>query len=133
TDDPPATAADAEQNLEVIALLAFHDPPRPEAAAALSRCRRDGIRVMMITGDHPGTATSVAVQVGLSRPGAPVVLGHDLPSDDTQLGALVDHDGAVIARATPEDKLRIARALQLRGHVVAMTGDGVNDGPALSQ
>jgi magnesium-transporting ATPase (P-type) len=87
----------------------------------------------MITGDHPATAEAVARQTGLLTADAPVLIGADLPADEQQLGAVVDRDGAVVARVTPEDKLRIARALRSRGHVVAMTGDGVNDGPALHE
>lgn len=87
----------------------------------------------MVTGDHPATARAIADEVGLRKPDAPVLEGHDLPKDDELLGALVDRDGIVISRVAPEDKLRIARALKKRGHVVAMTGDGVNDGPALQE
>ena len=87
----------------------------------------------MVTGDHPATAAAIADQVGLRRPGDPVLTGAELPADDRVLAALLDHDGVVIARVSPEDKLRIARALRSRGHVVAMTGDGVNDAPALHE
>jgi magnesium-transporting ATPase (P-type) len=85
----------------------------------------------MVTGDHPVTALAIAAEVGLRQPEGPVVLGADLPLDDEALGALLDQDGLVVARVSPEQKLRIASALRRRGHVVAMTGDGVNDGPAL--
>jgi magnesium-transporting ATPase (P-type) len=85
----------------------------------------------MITGDHPGTARAIGIEVGLLGPEGLVLEGRDLPPDESALGALLDHDGVVVSRVTPEDKLRIARALHARGHVVAMTGDGVNDGPAL--
>ena len=86
----------------------------------------------MVTGDHPGTALAIAARGRLWRwPTALVLEGGELPDDDAELGALLDRDGVVVARVTPEDKLRIARALRARGHVVAMTGDGVNDGPAL--
>jgi magnesium-transporting ATPase (P-type) len=85
----------------------------------------------MITGDHPGTARAIATEVGLLGAEGVVVEGRDLPADDAALGALLDRDGVVVSRVTPEDKLRIARTLRARGHVVAMTGDGVNDGPAL--
>ncbi len=100
---------------------------------ALASCRAAGVAVAMITGDHPVTAAAIATQVGLRRDGDPVVVGADLPADAAALGALLDHDGIVVARVSPEDKLRIAGALRARGHVVAMTGDGVNDGPALRE
>ena len=130
---PPTVAAQAEQGLTVYGLLGLQDPPRDDVAAALDACRRAGVAVAMITGDHPATAAAVATQVGLRRAGDPVLVGADLPADDAELGALIDHDGVVVARVSPEDKLRIARVLRARGHVVAMTGDGVNDGPALRE
>ncbi len=129
----PASAEDAERNLCLLGLVGLEDPPRPRAAKALAACRRAGIRVAMITGDHPATARAIAAEVGLLGPDDLVVVGRDLPDDEALLGALIDHDGAVVARVTPEAKLRIARALRARGHVVAMTGDGVNDAPALRE
>jgi magnesium-transporting ATPase (P-type) len=87
----------------------------------------------MVTGDHPVTASAIASEVGLRRDDAPVLVGDGLPADDGELGRVLDHDGVVVARVSPEQKLRIARALRRRGHVVAMTGDGVNDGPALRE
>jgi magnesium-transporting ATPase (P-type) len=87
----------------------------------------------MVTGDHPATARAVGREVGLLTSGAPVIEGKDLPDDEDMLGALLDRDGVVVSRVSPEDKLRIARALRGRGHVVAMTGDGVNDAPALHE
>ncbi|NKT03086.1 HAD-IC family P-type ATPase [Rhodococcus hoagii] len=89
----------------------------------------------MLTGDHPATAVSVARdRVWWGSGGDPVVVeGRNLPADDEALGRLLDHDGAVVSRVSPEQKLAVARALQARGHVVAMTGDGVNDGPALRE
>lgn len=122
-----------ERDLELLGLLGFEDPPRPHAASAIASCREAGIRVAMVTGDHPETARAIAAEVGLLGPDQMVLRGDELPSDDAVLGALIDRDGVVISRVTPEDKLRIARVLRGRGHVVAMTGDGVNDGPALRE
>ena len=132
-DDAPEDAREAERDLELLALVALEDPPRLGAAHALAACRRAGISVAMVTGDHPETARAIADEVGLRRPHDPVLVGADLPEDEAVLGALIDHDGIVLSRVEPEDKLRIARALRGRGHVVAMTGDGVNDGPALQE
>ncbi|HEY8340868.1 MAG TPA: cation-transporting P-type ATPase, partial [Egibacteraceae bacterium] len=129
---PPATADEAERDLRLLALLGLEDPPRPGAAEAVAACRRAGVAVVMVTGDHPATALAIARETGLAR-GDAVLLGSELPDDEEELGRLVDRDGTVIARVAPEGKLRIAKALQRRGHVVAMTGDGVNDGPALQQ
>jgi magnesium-transporting ATPase (P-type) len=130
-DPLPATAEAAERDLHLLGLMGLEDPPRPGAAEAVAACRRAGVRVAMVTGDHPATAAAIAREIGLAPRDAIVVAGADLPQDDQVLAALVDRDGVVVARVAPEDKLRIARALQSRGHVVAMTGDGVNDGPAL--
>ncbi len=124
-------AGEAETDLMLLGLVGFLDPPRPSAFDAVMKCRRAGIKVGMITGDDPHTAFAIGEMVGLVTDGAHLLLGSDLPTDAEALGALVDHDGVIISRATPEDKLRIAQALRARGHVVAMTGDGVNDGPAL--
>ncbi len=129
----PTNAAEAESGLALLGLIALQDPARPHAAAAIAACRSAGIRVAMVTGDHPATAEAIAREVGLLVGERRILLGRDLPGDDEVLGALVDYDGAVIARVSPEDKLRIARALAARGHVVAMTGDGVNDAPALQE
>ncbi len=120
-----------EHSLGIVGLLGLYDPPRPSVTAAINRCRQLGVGVVMLTGDHPATAAAVAREIGLSLDSVTVVRGADLPEDDDRLADLVTRDGAVISRLDPEQKLRIARALQRRGHVVAMTGDGVNDGPAL--
>jgi magnesium-transporting ATPase (P-type) len=130
--DQDASLLDVERDLELLGLVGLEDPPRDDVHAAVAACRGAGIKLAMVTGDHLGTATAIAREVGLLMDG-PVLEGSDLPADDSELGALVDRDGVVIARVTPEDKLRIARALRARGHVVAMTGDGVNDGPALRE
>ncbi|WP_090709638.1 cation-translocating P-type ATPase [Mycetocola miduiensis] len=127
------SAQEIETGLELLGLLGLEDPPRPDVHRAIQSCRQAGIRVVMVTGDHPDTARAIAREVGLLLPGGPV-LGPDLPRDDRELGAILDHEeGAVVARVAPADKLRIARILKQRGHVVAMTGDGVNDAPALRE
>lgn len=123
----------AESDLHLWGLLGLEDPPRPDVHEALTECRAADIRVIMVTGDHPSTAEAIARQVGLLGPGG-TVIGPGLPESDADLGALLDHpEGAVVARVTPADKLRITHVLQARGHVVAMTGDGVNDAPALRE
>jgi calcium-translocating P-type ATPase len=128
-----APADTIERDLELLGIVGLEDPPRAEAAEAIAACRRAGIRVAMITGDHPATARAIAAEVGLLLDTGWVVEAKDLPTDEAILGATLDRDGMVLCRVSPEDKLRIAKALQARGHVVAMTGDGVNDGPALRQ
>ncbi|WP_338758105.1 cation-transporting P-type ATPase [Nocardia vulneris] len=126
-----AVAADPARPARLLGLIALEDPPRPDVADAITACRRAGIKIAMITGDHPGTAAAIAAEVGLLGADRIIVEGKDLPADDADLAALLDRDGVVVARVAPEQKLRIAVALQRHGHVVAMTGDGVNDGPAL--
>ncbi len=128
---PLTTVAAAETHLELLGLVGIADPVHPEVPGAVARCLSAGVRVLMLTGDHPATARIVADTVGLP-PGDPVV-GADLPADDESLQALMSGPVAVLARITPEQKLRVARALQALGEVVAMTGDGVNDAPALRQ
>ncbi|MGE3255352.1 cation-transporting P-type ATPase [Pseudonocardia sp.] len=118
-------------------LQAMHDPPRAAAGAAVAACRTAGIAVKMITGDHAATATALAGQVGLldgrERGGQAVLTGADLAAlPAEELPDAVDR-ATVFARVSPEQKLRLVEALQARGHVVAMTGDGVNDAPALQQ
>jgi Ca2+-transporting ATPase len=128
------THADVESGLSFLGLQGMIDPPRPEAVAAVRACRSAGIRVKMITGDHGTTAMAIARDIGLIEPGdaAPQVLG------GRELAALTDQElidsverTVVFARVTPDQKLRLVEALQAKGHVVAMTGDGVNDAPAL--
>ena len=128
-DDSDADAAESE--LELLGLIGLHDPPRSGVGNALAAARQAGIKLAMLTGDHPVTARAIARQVGFIVGEERVLEGHDLPDDIGELGDLLDYDGVVISRVSPADKLRIAQALQSRGHVVAMTGDGVNDGPAL--
>jgi magnesium-transporting ATPase (P-type) len=129
----PADAREAERDLELLGLVGLEDPPRAEVAEAIAACRGAGVRVAMVTGDHPGTALAVAREVGLCGEDGVALIGAELARDEVELGRQLDRDGLVIARVEPEDKLMIARALQARGHVVAMTGDGVNDAPALHE
>ena len=135
TEMAAITHDDTASGLAFLGLQAMIDPPRPEAIAAVRACQAAGIAVKMISGDHAMTAVAVARQLGLSgAAGAPaVVTGQELAAcPDADLPALADR-AAVFARVAPEQKLRLVKALQAGGHVVAMTGDGVNDAPALKQ
>ena len=124
--------ADVEGPMVLLGLVGLVDPPRPEAVAAVADCRRAGIRVKMITGDHAGTAAAIGSEVGLEAPGR-VLTGADLDQlDDAALREAVWQTD-VFARTSPEHKLRLVMALQSLGRVVAMTGDGVNDAPALKR
>ncbi len=122
-----------EHDLTLLGLVGIEDPPRSGVAGSIAACRRAGIRVGMVTGDHPGTARATAREVGLFVSEERVVEGKDLPQDEEDLGVLMDRDGIVVSRVSPEEKLRIARALRKRGHVVAMTGNSVDDAPALHE
>lgn len=125
-------AADLDGHMVLVGLVGLIDSPRPEAIAAIAECQGAGIRVKMITGDHAGTAAAIARQIGLENPDT-VLTGTDLEKmDDAELAArVVDTD--VFARTSPEHKLRLVTALQSHGLTVAMTGDGVNDAPALKR
>jgi len=119
--------------LVFLGLVAMTDPPREGVPEAVASCRRAGIRVVMITGDHATTASAIATRIGLMEPGDGVVTGAEIAAlDDSALGEHVA-DCVVVARATPTDKLRVVRAWQQEGALVAVTGDGVNDAPALRQ
>ncbi|MBX3600419.1 MAG: cation-translocating P-type ATPase [Rubrivivax sp.] len=120
-----------EQELVYVGSVGIIDPPRPEAAAAIAEAQRAGIRVLMITGDHPRTAARIAADLGIVGPGARVLTGPELDRLDAQAFAAAVRATAVYARVAPVHKLRIVDALQADGQVVAMTGDGVNDAPAL--
>ena len=121
-------------NLDFLGLQGMLDPPRPEALAAVAACRQAGIRVKMITGDHLGTARAIARQLGLGGGGAVRALrGSELENRSEAELAAIASDTDVFARVAPAQKLALVRALQARGEVVAMTGDGVNDAPALKQ
>jgi Ca2+-transporting ATPase len=123
--------ASLEQELVFLGLVAMRDPPRPEAKAAIRACRQAGIRTVMITGDHWQTAVAVGRELELMDGGASALTGAELAAmSDEELRARVT-DTAIYARVSAEDKLRIVKAWRARGAVVAMTGDGVNDAPAL--
>ncbi|WP_242470735.1 HAD-IC family P-type ATPase [Thiocystis violacea] len=131
-DKSDLTPADLDGGLLFLGLVGILDPPRPEAVAAIAAFRQAGIRVKMITGDHPGTAIAIAREMGIGN-GHRAVTGAELEAaDEAALRRIVqDHD--VFARTSPEHKLRLVQALQANGEVVAMTGDGVNDAPALKR
>jgi magnesium-transporting ATPase (P-type) len=123
--------ADVRAGLRLLGLVGSIDPPREEAISAVDACRRAGIRVAMITGDHPNTAATVARELGIDA--GEVHTGRQLEGrSDEELEAIAS-SVSVFARVAPEHKLRLVAALQRRGEVVAMTGDGVNDAPALRQ
>jgi len=127
------TAKEIERNLVLIGLVAMTDPARPEVAPAIAQARLAGIRTMMITGDYPDTARSIAEEIGLMRPGGEVLTGADLNAlSDEQLAERIK-DVDVFARVSPQHKVRIVESLKAQDHVVAMTGDGVNDAPALKR
>ena len=131
------TEAQISGSITFTGLQAMLDPPRDAAAPAVAACHSAGIAVKMITGDHPGTASAIAESVGVLVPGAPgqrsVMTGAQLAAlSADEFPDLVD-EASVFARVSPEQKLRLVEALQAKGHVVAMTGDGVNDAPALRQ
>ena len=134
-DDEPAYPNDleatSEEELTYLGVVGIIDPPREEVPAAIAQARRAGVRTIMITGDHPVTAAEIASRLGITTPGSPAVTGEQLDAlDDGQLRELV-RQVSVYARVAPEHKLRIVDTLQADRHVVAMTGDGVNDAPAL--
>lgn len=124
----------SEQNLVFIGMVGMMDPPRPEAAEAVAMCRSAGIHPVMITGDHPLTASIIAERVGIKDPdGPPVMTGRELAQlSMDQLKERVE-ETQVYARVAPDQKLKIVNALQEKGHFVSMTGDGVNDAPALKR
>ena len=126
-DAPPENP----QDLVALGFVGISDPLRPAVPAAVARCRAAGVRVIMITGDHPATARAIAAQAGLLRDGEEVLTSAEIAElQNGDLARRLENAG-VIARATPLDKLRIIESLQGHGHTVAMTGDGVNDAPAL--
>ncbi len=125
------TQEELESNLTFLGLVGMIDPPRPEAKDAVALCRRAGIKPVMITGDHIVTASAIAKELGILKDGDRAITGAELDAlSDTELDAVVESI-SVYARVSPENKIRIVKAWQRRGQVVSMTGDGVNDAPAL--
>ncbi|MGN6254897.1 MAG: cation-translocating P-type ATPase, partial [Solirubrobacterales bacterium] len=132
TEETPGSREDAERGLTLLGLVAMYDPPRAEVAEAVARCQEAGIRIIVVTGDHPRTAVAIARRIGIARGRPRVIVETELESmSDGELdAALRENEELIFARSTPEAKLRIADALRSQHHVVAMTGDGVNDAPA---
>ena len=129
----PGAAPPEPSELVLLGLVAMTDPPREGVPDAVASCRRAGVRVVMITGDHATTASAIATRIGLMEPGEGVLSGAEIAAlGDAALRERVA-ECVVVARATPTDKLRVVRAMQQRGSLVAVTGDGVNDAPALRQ
>ena len=133
-DLPLESAEEVEKGLTFLGLIAMMDPPRDEVPEAITKCHTAGIRMVMITGDYGVTAEAIARRIGMLRPGPATVLnGSELDAmSGESLQALLQND-VVIARATPLHKLRVVSAFQNLGHIVAVTGDGVNDAPALKK
>jgi P-type Ca2+ transporter type 2C len=123
---------DIEQNKVFLGLIGIIDPPRDEAIEAIEECKKAGVRVKMITGDHAITAKSIGKKIGIGD-GEKALTGKELEAmSDEEMQKIVD-DNDVYARTSPEHKLRLVKALQANGRLVAMTGDGVNDAPALKK
>jgi Ca2+-transporting ATPase len=128
--DPNSELLDQVQNLTLLALVGIVDPPRKEAKDAIARCKEAGIRARMITGDHVTTASAIAEQLGIE---GRALSGTEFAAlSDEDLDEQVEQIG-VVARVAPEDKVRLVDVLKRKGHVVSMTGDGVNDAPALKR
>ncbi len=128
---PGAPGEEVERGLVFLGVVGMIDPPRPEARAAVAEARVAGIRPVLITGDHPVTASAIAAELGIAAPGAGAVTGAELEAMDEAALREAVRVTAVFARVSPEHKLRIVRALAAEGEIAAMTGDGVNDAPAL--
>ncbi|MGH8823042.1 MAG: cation-translocating P-type ATPase [Jiangellaceae bacterium] len=128
---PPTPDESVEHELVYAGMVGIIDPPRAEAAVAIGEARRAGVRIIMITGDHPGTAARIATDLGIVPAGAPTLTGVELDTLDDRDFTDAVRRTSVYARVAPAHKLRIVDALQADGDVVAMTGDGVNDAPAL--
>jgi P-type Ca2+ transporter type 2C len=134
SEGTPTTAAAVECDLELLGVVGMIDPPRPEVPDAVARCRAAGIRIVMVTGDSGLTAEAIARRIGLVGDDAHVIVGREIEEiDDEDLVRRLRERDVIFARIDPEEKLRLARVLREHGEVVAMTGDGVNDAPALQE
>ncbi len=129
----PLTPDTLETDLTFVGLIAMIDPARPEVSAAIERARHAGIRTVMVTGDYPDTARAIAQQIGLLRPNGRILRGSEVEAMSPEQLAMIIEEVDVFARVSPEHKVRIVEAFRARDHVVAMTGDGVNDAPALKR
>ncbi len=132
-DEPEEIGEDLERDLVFVGVVGIIDPPRAEAKVAIDEARRAGIRVLMITGDHPRTAARIAEELDMAEADARTVTGVEIEELGDEAFREAVREAPVYARVAPEHKLRIVDALQADGHVVAMTGDGVNDAPALKR
>ena len=131
--ESPASRAGAEQDMIFVGLAGMLDPPRKEVYTAVNQCAKAHIRTVMITGDHKVTACAIARDIGIMRPGDNVLTGAELDAMGPEGLAQVVENTSVFARVNPGHKLAIVRALKKKGHIVAMTGDGVNDAPAVKE
>jgi Ca2+-transporting ATPase len=129
--DETIASDEVEKDLTFLGLVGMADPPREEAKEAVSQCLSAGIRPTMITGDHPATAAAIAKRLGILKPGDRIMEGRELASLSQEKLREVIEEISVFARVSPEDKIHIVQALKSKDHIVAMTGDGVNDAPAL--
>jgi calcium-translocating P-type ATPase len=130
-EGPADTPCEHPRGLVAMGFLGISDPLRDNVPAAVAKCREAGVRIIMLTGDHPATARAIAHEAGLPAENGSLLVGNDISElDEDELDERLEH-ATVIARATPLDKLRIIESLRRRGHTIAMTGDGVNDAPAL--
>ncbi len=124
---------DPEKDLIFVGLMGMTDPPRPESRGAIEKARRAGIQTKMITGDYPRTAAAIAKQIHLLRPEGKIITGREIDQLSDQALVAIIHEIDVFARVSPHHKLRVVKALKQQGEIVAMTGDGVNDAPAIKE